>query len=65
MRVLFFDLEFAHSKNGGKICEFGYVVTNEKLEILRKENMIINPNIERNIKPIAENPPNILSNKVW
>ena len=47
MKYLFLDLEMAHSKNDGKICEFGYVLTNEKFEILKEENLIINPNIER------------------
>ena len=47
MKYLFLDLEMANSKNGGKICEFGYVLTNEKFEILKEENLIINPNIER------------------
>ena len=47
MKYLFLDLEMANSKNGGKICEFGYVVTNEKFEILKEENLIINPDIKR------------------
>lgn len=48
MKYLFFDLEDATSKdNICKICEFGYVVTNEKFEIIKKGNLIINPNIPR------------------
>ena len=47
MKYLIFDLEFASSKNGIKICEFGYVVTNEKFEVLEKDNLIINPNLDR------------------
>lgn len=47
MKLLFLDLELAHSKNGGKICEFGYVKTNEKFEVIKQENLIINPNIKR------------------
>ena len=48
MKLLFFDLEFATSKGGKfKICEFGYVLTSEKFEILKKENIIINPNIPK------------------
>lgn len=45
MVYLFFDLEFASSVNGSKICEFGYVTTNEKFDILKRDNLIINPNI--------------------
>ena len=48
MKYLFFDLEMAHSNNGGKICEFGYVVTNEYFEIVEKDNFIINPDIKKN-----------------
>jgi len=45
MRILFFDLEYASCKNGCKICEFGYVITNEKFEIIERNNLIINPYI--------------------
>lgn len=48
MKYLFFDLEYATSKGGNiKICEFGFVVTDEKFEILERDNFIINPNIFR------------------
>lgn len=48
MKYLFFDLEYATSKGGNiKICEFGYVVTNEHFEVLDKGNLIINPNITK------------------
>ena len=48
MRYLFFDLEFASQKDGtSKICEFGYVMTDEKFNLLDKNNLIINPNIYR------------------
>ncbi len=48
MKYLFFDLEYASSKGGiCKICEFGYVVTNEHFEILKKGNFIIDPYINR------------------
>ena len=46
MKYLFFYLEFAtqeHSKS--KICEFGYVITNEKFEVLERGNFIFNLNI--------------------
>ena len=48
MRYLFFDLEYASSKNRSiKICEFGYVVTDEFFEIIERGNIIINPDISR------------------
>ena len=48
MRYLFFDLEYATSKGGeSKICEFGYVVTDELFKIIERDNLIIDPNIDR------------------
>lgn len=48
MKYLFFDLEYATSKGRNiKICEFGYVVTNERFEIIKKGNFIIDPYINR------------------
>lgn len=47
MRYLFFDLEYATSKgNNVKICEFGYVITDEHFNIQDSGNYIINPNIQ-------------------
>lgn len=46
MKYLFLDLEFASQMSGiSKVCEFGYVLTNEKFEIIEKNNFIINPDI--------------------
>lgn len=45
MRYLFFDLEKATSKKGGRICEFGYVIVDENFKIIEENNLIINPNI--------------------
>ena len=48
MKYLFFDLEFANSRDGKpKICEFGYVVTDEGFRVLSRGNLIIDPNIQR------------------
>ena len=48
MKYLFFDLEYATSKGGNiKICEFGYVITDEDFKIQERDNFIINPNIFR------------------
>lgn len=46
MNYLFFDIEYASSNKGiHKICEFGYVVTDEKFNIKKRNNLIINPKI--------------------
>ena len=35
LKYLFFDLEYANSKGGiNKICEFGYVITNENFDVI-------------------------------
>ncbi|MDE6690472.1 MAG: hypothetical protein K2K04_00730 [Clostridia bacterium] len=48
MKFLFFDLEYAHTLNGGRgvICEFGYVLTDEKFEVLKQDVLLINPEWE-------------------
>lgn len=41
---LFFDIECANCFNGsGKICEFGYVLTDEQFEIKEEDIILINP----------------------
>ena len=40
MRILVFDIECS---DGEHICEFGYVIANEKFEIIEKDVMTINP----------------------
>ena len=48
MRYLFFDQEFATSKGGNvKICEFGYVITDENFNVIKRDNLIIDPYILR------------------
>lgn len=45
MRYLSFDIECANCFEGtGKICEFGYVITDEKFNILDRKIYLINPN---------------------
>ena len=44
-RYLFFDIESATGSKGC-ICEFGYVVTNENLEIIEERNVLMNPKCE-------------------
>lgn len=44
MKFVFFDIECACvSKNYAKICAFGYVVCDEKFNILQQEEILINP----------------------
>ena len=44
MNYLFFDIECANCDHGnGKICSFGYVKTNDSLEIVEGNDIIINP----------------------
>lgn len=44
MKYLFFDIECANCFDGkGKICEFGYVQTDENFSIIAKESFKINP----------------------
>ncbi|MBQ8295471.1 MAG: 3'-5' exonuclease [Clostridia bacterium] len=44
MKYLFFDIECSVvSKNGAKICAFGYCLTDEQFHIIEKEDILINP----------------------
>ena len=43
MQYLFFDIECASCDDGGKLCEFGYVLTDEDFEPTERENFVINP----------------------
>ena len=44
MKYLFFDIECSVvGKNVAKICAFGYCLTDEKFNILEKEDLLINP----------------------
>ncbi len=40
MRYLFFDIECCDGKH---MCSFGYVVCDEKMKVLKKEDILINP----------------------
>ena len=46
MRYLIFDIECC---DGRHICEFGYVITNEKFEVLDKQVITINPEKKFNL----------------
>ena len=44
MNYLFFDIECANCDGGnGKICSFGYVLTDSSFRVLEYEDLIINP----------------------
>ena len=46
MDYLFIDIECANCKDGGKLCEFGYVLIDEKFSVLEEKNILINPSAE-------------------
>lgn len=47
MNYLFFDVECANSFDGvGKICEFGYILTDENLNVIKQGIHLINPDAE-------------------
>lgn len=46
MKYLFFDIECASVHGGSKMCSFGYVLTDEHLNIIEKDDLIINPKSE-------------------
>lgn len=43
MNYLFFDLECGSCTGGGKVCEFGYVLTDGRLNELEEANFLIDP----------------------
>lgn len=44
MKYLFFDIECSNCFNGvGKMCEFGYVLTDEKFNVIRKDDIPMSP----------------------
>ena len=48
MRYLFFDIECADGSKA--ICEFGYVLCDEKFNVIAKKNILINPECEFNLR---------------
>ena len=46
MKYLFFDIECASVHKGSKICSFGYVITDESLNVLESDDIIVHPNSE-------------------
>ena len=52
MNYCFFDIECANCYGGkGKICSFGYVLTDENLNVIEKKDIIINPRSSFNLGP--------------
>lgn len=43
MNFLFFDIECATCAGGGKLCEFGYVLTNGDFKVKESDGFLINP----------------------
>lgn len=46
MDYLFIDIECANCANGGKLCEFGYVLVDEQFSVLDEKNILINPSAD-------------------
>jgi DNA polymerase III alpha subunit (gram-positive type) len=54
MKYLFFDIECANCFKGkGKICEFGYILTDENFTIISEESIKINPSAPFDVKGFA------------
>lgn len=52
MKYIFYDIECANCYQGkGKICSFGYVVTDENFGITEQYDMVINPASKFNLGP--------------
>ncbi|MBQ8288001.1 MAG: hypothetical protein IJX76_04420 [Clostridia bacterium] len=52
MNYCFFDIECANCYGGkGKICSFGYVLTDEQFNVLEKKDIVINPRSSFNLGP--------------
>lgn len=52
MNYCFFDIECANCYGGkGKICSFGYVLTDEHFNVLEKKDIVINPRSSFNLGP--------------
>ena len=47
MRYLFFDIECADGNKA--VCEFGYVLCDEQLNVIRKANILMNPECDFNL----------------
>lgn len=52
MKYIFFDIECANCYQGkGKICSFGYVITDSSFRIVEQHDMIMNPDSKFNLGP--------------
>lgn len=52
MKYIFYDIECANCYQGkGKICSFGYVITDENFEITEQHDMVMNPASKFNLGP--------------
>ena len=52
MKYIFFDIECANCFQGkGKICSFGYVVTDTSFNVIEKYDLVINPASKFNLGP--------------
>lgn len=51
MKYLFFDIECSNNYDGkGKICEFGYVITDQNFTILEKNTFVMSPGNDKSCR---------------
>ena len=62
MKYVFFDIECANCFQGnGKICSFGYVITDEKFKILEKKDIPMNPHSKFHLYGTKKHPGIVLA----
>ena len=56
MNYLFFDIECANCDEGrGKICSFGYVLTDEGFNVIKRDDIVINPKAPFHLQSYGSN----------
>lgn len=62
MKYLFFDIECANCFNGqGKICSFGYVITDENFRLIKKQDITIDPHAKFHLSGRGNRPGIVLA----
>ena len=62
MNYIFFDIECANCFHGnGKICSFVYVITDEKFNVIKKRDIVINPHAKFHLTGHGNHPGIVLA----
>ncbi|MGM9645195.1 MAG: hypothetical protein ACI3XS_00695 [Eubacteriales bacterium] len=62
MKYLFFDIECANCFNGqGKICSFGYVITDDKFNLIKKQDITMDPHAKFHLSGRGNRPGIVLA----